>query len=188
MSMVREPGPPPVRHAEPVARRGRPPARNEILRAGRLAGVDPADLAERFGTPFYAYGLDVVSRQVEALRRALPPAVDLAYAVKANPSLAVVRHLIGLGLGADVASGGELRHVLRAGIEPDLVVVTGPGKRDDELRGRRRGGRPRRDRRVGGGAAAAGADRRGAGPAPAGPPARSRDRVGAPRARPARRR
>ncbi len=133
MSMVREPGPPPVRHAEPVVRRGRPPARNEILRAGRLAGADPADLAERFGTPFYAYGLDVVSRQVEALRRALPPAVDLAYAVKANPSLAVVRHLIGLGLGADVASGGELRHVLRAGVEAGLVVVTGPGKRDDEL-------------------------------------------------------
>ena len=133
MSMVREPGPPPVRQTEPVARRGRPPARNEILRAGRLAGADPTDLAERFGTPFYAYGLDVVSRQVESLRRALPPAVDLAYAVKANPSLAVVRHLIGLGLGADVASGGELRHVLRAGVEPDLVVVTGPGKRDEEL-------------------------------------------------------
>ena len=38
-------------------RRGRPPARNEILRAGRLAGLDPRELAERFGTPLYVYDL-----------------------------------------------------------------------------------------------------------------------------------
>jgi diaminopimelate decarboxylase len=133
MSMVREPGPPRVRIAGPVPRRGRPPARNEILRNGRLGGQDPAALAKRFGTPFYACDLDVVSRQVAALRAALPDAFDLAYAVKANPNLAVLAHLRGLGLGADVASGGELRHVLRAGFDPGRVVFTGPGKRDEEL-------------------------------------------------------
>ena len=106
---------------------------NEVLRDGRLGGIDPAVLAERFGTPFYAYDLDVVSRQVAALRAALPDAFDLAYAVKANPNLAVLRHLAGLGLGADVASGGELRHVMRAGFEADSVLFTGPGKRDEEL-------------------------------------------------------
>lgn len=133
MSMVREPGPPPARRAEPAARRGRPPARNEILRNGRLGGLDPADLAARFGTPFYAYDLDVVGRQAAALRAALPDRFDLAYAVKANPNLAVLRHLAGLELGADVASAGELRHVVRAGFAPDRVVFTGPGKRDEEL-------------------------------------------------------
>ena len=134
MSLVREPGPPPVRLDAPEVRRGRPPARNEILRNGRLGGIAPAELAERFGTPFYAYDLDVVTRQVEALRGALPGVFALAYAVKANPNLAVLRHLAGLGLGADVASGGELRHVLRAGFDASQVVFTGPGKRDEELR------------------------------------------------------
>ena len=119
--------------AEP-SRRGRPPARNEILRAGRLGGLSPDELANRFGTPFYAYDLDVVERQAAALRAVLPPAVDVAYAVKANPALAVVAHLGRLGLGADVASGGELELVRRAGIHPDRVVMTGPGKRDEELR------------------------------------------------------
>ncbi len=38
-----------------------------------------------------------------------------------------------MGLGADVASGGELRHALRAGFSPDRIVITGPGKRDEEL-------------------------------------------------------
>jgi diaminopimelate decarboxylase len=133
MSLVRDPGPPPARATPPGARRGRPPARNEILRGGRLGAFDPADLAARFGTPFYAYDLGVVTRQVEALRAALPAVFELAYAVKANPTLAVLRHLGGLGLGADVASGGELRQALRAGIAGDRIVFTGPGKRDEEL-------------------------------------------------------
>jgi len=114
--------------------RGRPPARNEILRARLLGGVPADELAERYGTPLYVYDFDVVDRQVAALRQVLPPRADLAYAVKANPALALVAHLGGLGLGADVASGGELETVRRAGIAADRVVMTGPGKRDDELR------------------------------------------------------
>jgi len=115
-------------------RRGRPPARNEILRSGRLAGLAPDELAERFGTPLYVYDLDVVERQVRELEAVLPPEVELAYAVKANPALAVVAHIGRLGLGADVASDGELAAVRRAGIGADRIVMTGPGKRDDELR------------------------------------------------------
>jgi diaminopimelate decarboxylase len=128
MRLVREPGPPPA-----TPRSGSRNERNEVLRDGRLAGLAPEDLAERFGTPVYVYDLDVVGRQVEALRSALPARFDLAYAVKANPNLAVLRHLAGMGLGADVASGGELRHVVRAGFDPAHVVMTGPGKRDEEL-------------------------------------------------------
>jgi diaminopimelate decarboxylase len=119
--------------AEP-ARRGRPSLRNEILRAGRFGGLSPNELAARFGTPFFVYDFDVIERQTAALRGVLPPTVDVAYAVKANPALAVVAHLGRLGLGADVASGGELELVRRAGIPADRIVMTGPGKRDDELR------------------------------------------------------
>jgi diaminopimelate decarboxylase len=120
-------------------RRGRPPNRNEILRGGRLAGLAPDLLARRFGTPLYVYDLDVIDRQVAALRAILPPGArdhrELAYAVKANPAVSIVAHLGRLGLGADVASGGELATVARAGIDADRVIMTGPGKRDEELRG-----------------------------------------------------
>ncbi|HYN69502.1 MAG TPA: hypothetical protein VEX41_04760 [Candidatus Eisenbacteria bacterium] len=139
MSALRAPSPATPR-SDPTTieiegpRRGRPPARNEILAGGRLGRVDPEELAARFGTPFYAYDLDVVTAQVAALRAALAPRIELAYAVKANPALAVVSHLAGLGLGADVASAGELELVQRAGVDPDRIVITGPGKRDDELR------------------------------------------------------
>lgn len=98
-----------------------------------LGGVDAEDLAGRFGTPLYVYDLDGIDRQVEALRAALPPNGEIAYAVKANPALAVVAHLGRLGLGADVASDGELATALRAGIAPERIIMTGPGKRDAEL-------------------------------------------------------
>ena len=117
----------------PPPRRGRPPARNEILRAGKLAGLDPQELAERFGTPLYVYDFDVIQRQVAALQAVLPPVAELAYAVKANPALAVVAHMGELGLGADIASGGELATALQAGIAPERIIMTGPGKRDEEL-------------------------------------------------------
>ena len=115
------------------SRRGRPPLRNEILRSGRLGGVRPDELAGRYGSPVYVYDFDVIERQAGALRAALGPSVEIAYAVKANPSLAVVGHLASLGLGADVASGGELALALQAGVPADRIVMTGPGKRDDEL-------------------------------------------------------
>ncbi len=41
--------------------------------------------------------------------------------------------LRGVGLGADVASGGELRAVIRAGFAPERIVFTGPGKTDTEV-------------------------------------------------------
>lgn len=79
------------------------------------------------------YDLDVVAQRVAILRARLPAEVDIAYAVKANPSLGMIATLGALGLGADVASGGELAAALRAGIPPERIVMTGPGKRDDEL-------------------------------------------------------
>lgn len=99
-----------------------------------LGRISADEIAERYGTPFYVYDFDLIEGRVDALRSALPPVAEVAYAIKANPALAVVAHLGRLGLGADVASGGELQLAVRAGITPDRIVMTGPGKRDEELR------------------------------------------------------
>jgi diaminopimelate decarboxylase len=104
-----------------------------ILHLGRLAGLSPETLAQVFGTPFYAYDLDLIGRRVDALRAVLPRGFRVAFAVKANPALAVVGHLRRCGVGADVASAGELATVLRAGFDADDVAMTGPGKRTEEL-------------------------------------------------------
>ena len=89
--------------------------------------------AAEHGTPLFVYDLDEVADRVAELQSAVPARVELAYAVKANPSLAVLRRMAATGIGADVASAGELAAVQRAGFAPERIVFTGPGKRDPEL-------------------------------------------------------
>ena len=99
----------------------------------RVAGFDPDGLIEAHGSPLYVYDAGVLRARAAALRAALPEAVDIAFACKANGSPAVLHTLADSGLGADVASSGELRAVLRAGFDPARIVFTGPGKTDAEL-------------------------------------------------------
>jgi diaminopimelate decarboxylase len=92
-------------------------------------------LAERVGsTPFYAYDRSLLRARVAQLRAALPPQVELHYAMKANPMPAVVGFMAGMVNGIDVASAGELKVALDAGADPREISFAGPGKRDAELR------------------------------------------------------
>lgn len=116
---------------EPAAEPG--PQLDGMLAEGLLAGVSPATLATDFGTPFYVYDLDLIGRRIDALGAVLPFGFRLAFAVKANPALGVLAQVAGCGIGADIASLGELETVIRAGFAPVSIAMTGPGKRDEEL-------------------------------------------------------
>jgi diaminopimelate decarboxylase len=92
-------------------------------------------LAARAGqTPFYAYDRSLLSARVQSLRAAMPTAVKLHYAMKANPMPALVAHMVRRVDGIDVASGRELRVALDAGVDPREVSFAGPGKSEGELR------------------------------------------------------
>jgi len=107
------------------------------VRDGELLvnGEPLSRLAARVGqTPFYAYDRSLLRARVVSLREALPAAVKLHYAMKANPMPAVVSFMAGLVDGIDVASAGELKVALDAGADPREVSFAGPGKRDIELR------------------------------------------------------
>ena len=106
------------------------------IQHGELAvgGMPLSRLAARVGsTPFYAYDRAALSARVGQLRAALPAAVKLHYAMKANPMPAVVAWMAGLVEGIDVASAGELKVALDAGANPAEISFAGPGKRDPEL-------------------------------------------------------
>ena len=91
-------------------------------------------VAERHGTPTYVYDLETISEKVKHLRQVLPNAT-LLYAVKANPSGAVLRHLASQGVGAEVITLGELERAVRAGIAKEKIILSGP-RQDRELIGR----------------------------------------------------
>lgn len=92
-------------------------------------------LAARVGqTPFYAYDRSLLRQRVAELRKVLPRELKLHYAMKANPMPALVNCMAALVDGIDVASAGELKVALDAGVPPTEISFAGPGKRDAELR------------------------------------------------------
>ncbi len=100
----------------------------------RLDGVPLDAIAEAAGTPTYVYSAAVIRRQFRALDDALAPVPHrIAFAVKANSSLGVLRVLRDLGAGADIVSGGEMARALAAGFPADRIVFSGVGKSDAEL-------------------------------------------------------
>lgn len=122
-------------HGRPAVANRLPPANDEGGSPyARIDGVDVAALAERVGTPFYAYSAGSIRRKIAGLLGALD-GLDavVCYAVKANPSLAVLRTMAEAGLGADIVSAGELARCIRAGIPPTRIVFSGVGKSDAEI-------------------------------------------------------
>ena len=99
-----------------------------------VGGIPVDVLAERVGeTPFFAYDRGLLTARVAKLRKALPPDIDLGYAIKANPMSAIVHHLSGLVDHFDVASALELRAALNTTMPPSHVSFAGPGKAPAEL-------------------------------------------------------
>ncbi len=99
-----------------------------------VGGMPLTRLAQRVGrTPFYAYDRRLLTSRVESLRRHLPAAIKLHFAMKANPMPALVAHLARIVDGLDVASGGELKVALDAGMSPAGISIAGPGKSEAEL-------------------------------------------------------
>jgi diaminopimelate decarboxylase len=96
--------------------------------------VDLSALAAGHGTPLYVYSAGTILDHYRRLDIALS-GVDheVAYAVKANSNLSVLRLLANEGAGFDIVSGGELFRVIRAGGDPAHCTFAGVGKTRGEI-------------------------------------------------------
>jgi len=107
------------------------------LRNGALHAEDVpvSAIADAVGTPVYIYSRATFERHAQVFLDGLAgvPKKHVAFAVKSNPNLAVLRLLAKQGLGADVVSGGELERALAAGIAPEGIVFSGVGKTGAEM-------------------------------------------------------
>jgi diaminopimelate decarboxylase len=92
-------------------------------------------IAAEVGTPVYVYSRATLERHARVFQEAVAVAgkTDVAFAVKANPNLAVLRVLANAGMGADVVSGGELERALAAGMAAHRIVFSGVGKTQAEM-------------------------------------------------------
>jgi diaminopimelate decarboxylase len=92
-------------------------------------------IAQAHGTPAYVYSRRAIADRFRAYEKALAGLPHrICYSVKANSNLAVLGMLAREGAGFDIVSGGELYRVLAAGGDPGLVVFSGVGKTEAEIR------------------------------------------------------
>ncbi len=97
--------------------------------------INYKELANKYGTPFYVYDFNHITTQYNTLKDAFKARKSLiAYAVKANSNLSVIKHLSDLGAGADCVSIGEVKRALKAGVPKYKIMFSGVGKIDDEIR------------------------------------------------------
>ena len=109
-----------------------------VAAGGRLAvgGVALGDLAARHGTPLLVYDEATLRNRARAYREGLaayPGPSRLAFACKAQTTVAVLRVLIDEGLGMDVASEGELAFAVAAGTPGERLIVHGNNKSDADV-------------------------------------------------------
>ena len=109
------------------------------LKDGELTCEDVplTTIAEAVGTPVYVYSTATLERHYTVLDGALRGAglgdPLIAFAVKANSNVAVLRTLARLGAGADVVSEGEIRRALAAQVPPERIIFSGVGKTAGEI-------------------------------------------------------
>lgn len=98
-----------------------------------IGGVRTAALAEEFGTPLVVYCEQTLRARARSLRAAVGGG-HVAFGTKAFANVAVLRLLREEGIGADVASSGELAFALAAGFRGEEIVVHGNNKGEAFLR------------------------------------------------------
>lgn len=93
------------------------------------------NLAKTYGTPLYVYDFDHIASRYETLKNAFHARKSLVcYAVKANSNLSILKLLASMGAGFDCVSAGEIKRALIAGAKNYRIILSGVGKRDDELK------------------------------------------------------
>ncbi|MEP4076734.1 diaminopimelate decarboxylase [Haloferula sp.] len=96
--------------------------------------VDLSALVQEHGTPLYVYSAGTILDHYKRLDQALDGVEhEVAYAVKANSNLSVLRLLAKEGAAFDIVSGGELFRVIKAGGDPAHCTFAGVGKTRDEI-------------------------------------------------------
>ena len=105
------------------------PADADAVAAGR---IDRFLACRNPPTPCLVVDLDIVRARHRTLRQALPEA-EIYYAVKANPSAAVIATLADAGTGFDLASPGEIERCLAVGVAPDRCCFGNTIKREQDI-------------------------------------------------------
>ena len=102
----------------------------------RIGGCSLSEVAQEYGTPAYVIDEQALRARAREYLHAFTSRhrrSRVCFAVKAYPSVSMIRVLVSEGLGCDVVGAGELRMALAAGADPASIVLHGNAKSDDDI-------------------------------------------------------
>ncbi|MEM2006890.1 MAG: diaminopimelate decarboxylase [Sulfolobales archaeon] len=100
-----------------------------------IGGMRAIDLAEKFGTPLYAYDKGVVIDNFNKIAKSFTyKNVEVLYSCKANNNPGILTTLRDLGAGLDSSSPWEVMLGLMLGFQKEKIMFTGSGVTDEEMK------------------------------------------------------
>jgi diaminopimelate decarboxylase len=102
----------------------------------RIGGCLLSEIAAEFGTPAYVFDEQALRDRAAEYLDAMTSRHSRSracFAVKAFPSVSMIKVLVDAGLGCDVVGAGELRLAMAAGAEPATIVMHGNAKSDEDI-------------------------------------------------------
>ncbi len=99
-----------------------------------VGGVDARELADRYGTPLFAYDADEVRTRWRSIRGAFSyPHTHLHFAAVCNPNLHLLSLLRAQGAKLHANTPGDVFCGLRAGFAPEEIVFSGSNLGEEDL-------------------------------------------------------
>lgn len=98
--------------------------------------VSLKSITDIYKTPFYVYSKKSIIDNIRTIKDVFLPIdkVFLAYALKAENNISILKLMVENGIGADVVSMGEINKYLKAGGSPDNIVFSGVSKSCDDIK------------------------------------------------------
>lgn len=84
-----------------------------------------------YGTPLYIFDMDILTDEINRMRRALDEKIGLCYAMKANPFLTL--QMSGMTGKVEVCSMGEFQICKSLNVEPEKLLISGVMKKREDI-------------------------------------------------------
>ena len=96
--------------------------RSYIEESDFFKGIDPEEIAGKYGTPTYVYNEEIIRKRMREVVNVITKYPYRAnYSMKANSNLTILKIALEEGLNADAMSEGEMRLLIKAGFPSDRI-------------------------------------------------------------------
>lgn len=99
--------------------------------------VSARELINQYGSPLYVLSETTIRKNYNRIKKAFeknwPKPINILYAIKSNPNIAIRSILYSEGAGGDCFSLGEIQATFEGGADPEKIVVNGSYKPDEVI-------------------------------------------------------